>query len=257
MRALAEREVFPWQSYGKKLSETIRFPKNLGKLSDGGFSDRVLVFGEKCDVEDGYEIKLYVLFDKEDQLIADAKFQVYGPSLLTGILESLCDLLIRKNLYQAKKISAEHIEKEIMKGSDQLLPQESADFFNLALMVLDQALDSLPKDFSPNLTRETPISSDEIEKKNLYPDFVNLSKKEKLKVVQEVIDTDIAPYVALDEGGVEAVDINNLEVVLKYSGACTSCYSAIGSTLSAIEKTLKDQIFPEISVVPDLESLNL
>jgi len=43
------------------------------------------------------------------------------------------------------------------------------------------------------------------------------------------------------------------EVIISYQGNCTSCYSAVGATLSYIQKVFRAQVHPDIVVIPDLE----
>jgi NifU-like protein len=56
----------------------------------------------------------------------------------------------------------------------------------------------------------------------------------------------------LDAGGVTVVNlINDKELLISYQGACTSCYSSIGATLSYIQQVIRAKIHPDITVVPD------
>lgn len=83
---------------------------------------------------------------------------------------------------------------------------------------------------------------------------MDLSLKEKIAVIEHVLDEDVRPYIALDAGGVEVLNLlNDHEVIITYQGTCTSCYSSVGTTLSYIQETLRRKVHPDLSVIPDVD----
>src|SRR4029079_3309253 len=87
-----------------------------------------------------------------------------------------------------------------------------------------------------------------------YPGWIDLPLKKKIAVIEEVLDNDVRPYIALDAGGVHVVNlIDDKEVIVSYSGSCTSGYSAIGTTLSYIQQTLRNKVHAGLTVTPDIE----
>ncbi|MDB6081949.1 MAG: hypothetical protein JWO53_1221, partial [Chlamydiia bacterium] len=85
-----------------------------------------------------------------------------------------------------------------------------------------------------------------------YPGFKDLAIKQKIALIEEVIAKEIRPYIELDAGGVAVMNIIDNEVIIAYSGACTSCHSSTGATLSYIQQTLRAMLDPDIVVTPDL-----
>ena len=72
-------------------------------------------------------------------------------------------------------------------------------------------------------------------------------------VIEEVLDRDIRPYIALDGGGVELLNLlQDKEVIIAYQGTCTSCFASAGTTLSYIQQVLRAHVHPELDVVPNL-----
>ncbi|MRJ06355.1 MAG: hypothetical protein C6I01_02385 [Epsilonproteobacteria bacterium] len=74
--------------------------------------------------------------------------------------------------------------------------------------------------------------------------FDQLPLKEKIEKIEEVIKKEVQPVLAADGGFVEIVDIKEkengeVEVYLKYGGACSVCSMASGATLFVIEETLR------------------
>ena len=67
--------------------------------------------------------------------------------------------------------------------------------------------------------------------------------------VANIIETKIAPMLALDGGAINLLKINDGKVFVQLSGACVGC-AASGSTLRFIvEKNLKELIHPELEIV--------
>ncbi len=82
--------------------------------------------------------------------------------------------------------------------------------------------------------------------------------EQKLAVIEKVLDEDVRPYIELDEGGIEVQAlIHDKELIIGYTGNCTSCYSSIGSTLSTIQQIVQSKVHPDLKVVPNLDALHL
>ena len=67
-----------------------------------------------------------------------------------------------------------------------------------------------------------------------------------------MIKEEVKSLIALDAGGVGVLALNDLEVKIAYEGACVTCPSATGATLSAIQEILRGQVHPGLEVKPDL-----
>ena len=81
--------------------------------------------------------------------------------------------------------------------------------------------------------------------------YEKLSKEEKLKKINEVLDKEVRPFIAMDRGGVIVLDIQNCtKVLIKYEGACVGCPAATGSTLASIQHALRELVHPDIEVIP-------
>ena len=99
-----------------------------------------LAVGKEGSIADGNVVALYWLVDKDDGIIIDAKFQVYGQSVLIGAAEAACELLVGKNYDQAKRISADLLDKQVRDKSEKpAFPKETYPHLNLILEAIDQA----------------------------------------------------------------------------------------------------------------------
>lgn len=229
--------------YSKKLKEKILKPLAAGTVKPQ--EGLRLVTGEEGSVEDGNYVKLWLLVDESDGKIADAKFQIFGETLLIGAAEILCELLLRKNYDQAKRITRDLID------TNGPFPERAYTYIDLALSALDEAIHGCEDIPLEEGYTATPVDLSALETGD-YPDWNALSEKERIATIQLVIDTVIKPYIELDEGGVEIKELKHLNLLIKYQGSCTTCYSATGSTLSAIQQILRAKVHPDIVVTPDL-----
>lgn len=235
-------ERFPWALYSAKLVKSIVKPLHYGMLIK---DERLLVVGKEGD--EGNWVQFCMLVNVDDGVIADAKFQAYGETLLIGAAEIVSELVIEKNYAQAKRISAELVEKQV-KG----FPPEGISYIHLALDALDLALDQCAGLPMPEEFLVTPVDLSGL-KNGDYPNWAALTHMERLRYIQEIIAHEIAPYVQLDGGNVFIKELKgDLGVVIKYEGNCTTCLSSTGSTLTAIQQILRAKVHPQLEVIPEL-----
>jgi len=250
---------FPWARYSKKLASKIENPRSAGWFTSQDAEERQvrLAVGKDGNAADGNAIYLYWLVDKDDGIIIDAKFQVFGQSVLIGAAEAACELLVGKNYDQARRISADLIDKQVRDRSDTpAFPKETYLHLNIVLEAIDNAAEQC-MDIPFADTYVAPPVPAEIGEviPGGYPGWKELTLKKKIAVIEQVLDQDIRPYIALDAGGVTILNlINDRELVIGYQGACTSCYSSIGTTLSYIQQVLRAKVHPDITVIPDIET---
>ena len=243
----------PWNNYSKKLVHKIENPRHGGFFSEEEAKERGmrLVIGKQKDDKEGCVLALYLLIDESDGVIADAKFQAIGSSSLIGAAEATCEILIRKNYDQARRLSAHLIDKQVRdKAEIPAFPEETFATLNLLLDAIDIAVEQCLDIPFAEVHVSTSLES-KSEQGEGYPDWNLLNREQKLSVIEEIISTDIRPYIELDAGGIQVVDlIEDRKLIIAYEGACTSCHSATGATLNAIQEIIRTKIDPDLQVVP-------
>lgn len=226
----------------KKLQKKSRvFTEEDAKAKNMRFCSATV--GEK---EEGRELHLFLLIDEEDGVIADANFSAFAPPTLHHAAEAACTLLLRKNYMQARRMTADLIEKNLT------VPVEDCDL-NLIIDAIDLATEAC-MDIPIEDIYVAPPNMENGER-SVYPGWEELSNQQKEKVIAEVMENEIRPYVELDAGGVEVVKVEENRVIIAYSGNCTSCFSATGATLDAIGSILRHKIYPDLMVIPDASVL--
>lgn len=249
---------YPWAHYSKKLAYKIEHSQFAGFfLPEDTLGRGVrLVIGREGSVAEGNAVTMYWLVDESDGIISDIRYQVFGASALIGALEAACQLLLRKNYDQARRISADLIDREVRDKSDsEAFPREVYGHLNLVLSAIEAASEQCTDIPFDEVYIDSPLHPDTASA-GLYPGWENLLKADKICVVEEVIQKEIRPYIELDAGGIQIIDLSDqYELTIAYQGSCTTCYSATGSTLNAIQQILQTRVHPSITVIPDLSFL--
>ena len=85
-------------------------------------------------------------------------------------------------------------------------------------------------------------------------DFAQMTIVQKIKAVDKVIDDNIRQMLIMDGGDMEILDIKengqNIDIYIRYLGACNGCASSSTGTLFAIENILKEKLDENIRVLP-------
>jgi NFU1 iron-sulfur cluster scaffold homolog, mitochondrial len=73
-------------------------------------------------------------------------------------------------------------------------------------------------------------------------------EREKLDLIQGMLDDEIRPYLQGDGGDLHVIGLEGNVLKVHYQGACGSCPSSISGTLAGIESMVR-RIDPEIEVI--------
>ncbi|MEN9654551.1 MAG: putative nitrogen fixation related protein [Chlamydiota bacterium] len=228
-------------------------PKNQARLARldyvGAFSSDQ-AFDEGLRLVVGVEgwLSLYWLVDTADGVIADVGYQAFGPPGLLVVAEAISELVLRKNYDQASRVTAALIEREV--DHDPI----ASDYINQALSALDDAVRQCLDIALPSIDEyeQTPITAPELSQAIEGWDQFDLAMKKRL--IEEVIDKEIRPYVELDAGGVSVTSVDEQgQVEIAYEGSCVTCHASTGSTLTAIQQILRARLHPSLRVIPKLD----
>ena len=94
-------------TYGKKVLELFRNPKNLGRMEDA--DAEALAGSLAC----GDMIAIYLKVDEESEKIIDAKFESYGCAANIAAASVLTEMIKGKSLQDAWKISWKDVSDEL------------------------------------------------------------------------------------------------------------------------------------------------
>ncbi len=248
---------YPWTAYSNLLVERILKPRNLGSFKEntGALQEMRVVKGEGRS--DGNIVIFSLVVDKTDGIIADAKFIAFGETTLIGGADAACEVLLRKNHDQARRLTADLIDMKLRDFTNiPAFPESAATHLNLILTAIEEAAEECTDITLKDPSVSPPVPGDPTQDGG-HPNWYLFSPDEKLDHIKEVIRDEIQPYIELDAGGIEVSAFNNeREVIIAYQGACTTCPSSTGATLDAIQQILRSRLSSSLNVKPDLSLLN-
>jgi NifU-like protein len=250
-------EPFTWHKYSKKLSSRLGVLRYAGAFEEEASKARGmhLAIGVAGEVNEGNAVRIHWLVDPEDGVIVDARFTAFGQTALLAAADISCELCMGKNYDQARRVTSELIDKQVRDRGDQVaFPKETQPHVLLVVEALADAAaqcEGLPL-ASTYVAIPLPAGTAAPEGEG-YPGWLELTLQQKIAVIEQILDADVRPYIALDAGGVNVLNlIENRQLIISYSGSCTSCYASVGTTLSYIQQVMRAKVHPSITVIPDL-----
>jgi NifU-like protein len=172
-------------------------------------------------------ISLSILVD-QGGLVSDARFSSKATGDLLAAYDVMVEMMVGRLLVDAKDITPRRVEA-VLRGSG------SEPAFDVALdgdkpfFVLTKAVQALEK---PKDAGSTP---------DQLP-WTEVGLFEKVRRIEGVLDQHVRPALASDGGGMDLVDLQSDELIVQYHGACGSCSSSIGGTLTFVQDTLNSHL---------------
>jgi NifU-like protein len=103
-------------------------------------------------------------------------------------------------------------------------------------------------------TLEEIEEAKKIEPSYMNSTFINMTKAQKIELIEDVLDYDVRPMLIMDGGNMEILDIvessPHFDLYIRYLGACSGCSAGSMGTLYAIESVLQRKVDENIRVLP-------
>ena len=80
-------------------------------------------------------------------------------------------------------------------------------------------------------------------------DFLKMEVDQQVSLIHEALAEDVYYFLEMDGGGMEIMDIDGVNVLIQYHGACGNCHISQTGTLAFIQQTLQEKVDPRIQVV--------
>ncbi len=203
------------------------------------------------------DTKLYWLVDLKEDRIFSARFFAYGGKLSLVIGETLCTMVEGLTVDEACSLLKTDVEAKLRDEPEvPAVPESKMKAFDTVEELLKTAKEQYPS------AKGVAIASASIDKADFQSTtelnlvaqaWLGLTKDEQKEQIEIVLDEHIRPALMNDGGNVQVLDVTDGEKVLvQYQGACGSCGSSLGATLSFMESTLRKHIYNDINVVPQM-----
>ncbi len=242
------------EKYSKKFDEASSKPKCRGAYyqEDAAEKGMALVEAKFKDT------KLYWMVDTNEDRIYSAKFFAYGGKVSIAVGDTLCQMVKGLTIQEACSLVGIDVESNLRDDPDEpSVPPLKMQAFNN----VDELLKIVRDDYAGAKALALARSQVKVEEKpkslkDLTMEeqaWLGLDKEDQKTQVNLVLDEYIRPALMSDGGNVEILDITDGEkILIQYQGACGSCGSSMGATLSFMEQTLRKHIYNDLVVVPNM-----
>ena len=78
--------------------------------------------------------------------------------------------------------------------------------------------------------------------------FAQMTLVEKIRKIEQVLESDVRPMLNMDGGSAELVDLSGTVVKIRLVGMCSGCAGAAGTLKHVIEKALQEKVDPSLTV---------
>lgn len=244
------------EKFSKKFDEAASQPKCRGAYyqEDAAEKSMALVEAKFKDT------KLYWLVDLQEDRIYSAKFFAYGGKVSLAVGEALCQLAKGLTISEACSLLGSDVENHLRDDPEEpSVPESKLQAFATVEELLKIVKDDYAAAKAVALARSTIKEDVRKPAKSLAElsiveqAWLGLSKEEQKAQIDLVLDEKIRPALMSDGGNVEILDvIDGEKILIQYQGACGSCGSSLGATLSFMEQILRKDIYNELIVVPNM-----
>ncbi len=243
------------EKFSKKFDDAASHPKCRGAYDkDDALSKGMTLVEAKFK-----DTKIYVLADRVEDRVYSAKFFAYGGKVSVAIGETLCAMIKGLTLNEACSLAGEDIEAYLRDEPEVPAVPESKQ---KAFANVGELLKVLQKEYpSAKAIAEASASIDKTgvkaasfsELSMTEQAWFGLSKEDQITQINMVLDEKVRPALMADGGNVQVLDVVDGEkVMIQYQGACGSCGSSLGATLSFMEQALRKDVNNGLIVVPNM-----
>ncbi|TDJ59351.1 MAG: iron-sulfur cluster assembly scaffold protein SufE [Nitrospina sp.] len=243
------------ETFSVKFESAASQPKNRGAYYQEEAAEKGMALVE-AKFKD---MKLYWLVDVEEDRIYSAKFFAYGGKVSVGICETLCGMVKGLTIAEACSLLGADIERALRDDPEIPAVPESK---KLAFGNVPELLKIISENYTS--AKALAAASQSIKESDVKPvslkeltmqeqAWLNLSEEDQIQQIDIVLDEKIRPALMQDGGNVAVQEVVDGEkVIVQYQGACGSCGSSLGATLSFMEKILRENVYNDLQVVPNM-----
>lgn len=253
--------LYDWEGFYKKAQQKILNPLCVGSFSqkDADAKGLYLVSEKKGHLLIGNRLRIYWLLAGETGIVIDARFEAFGHPGLLLLSEIACEMMIGRSYSDSYNVSFDSLESDLKNRFNLSLPSSCLHLFGIIIDVLDGLAEScaeipgIPKHIpSSGVTEDSENNPEPVSKE----EWRGLEDKQKLNLIEIALEAHILPYIRMDGGDLVLLRIIDDTLTIAYQGACTGCYSAVGSTLNSIIEILKNYVYADIEVKVEEDSLS-
>lgn len=244
------------EKYSEKFAVAASSPKSRGAYFQEDATKKGLAL-----VEAKYkDMKLYWMVDVVEDRVYSGKFFAYGGKVSVAICETLCAMAKGLTIPEAVSLMGSDIERELRDDEDiPAVPESKMTAFSNVENILKIIETDYPaakavaqaRDVIKDSGVKLAVSSKDLTMVDQA--WLGLSEAEQITQIDLVLDGKIRAALLSDGGNVKVLEVVDGEkVIIEYQGACGSCGSSTGATLSFMENALRQDVYDGLYVVPQV-----
>ena len=142
-------------------------------------------------------------------------------------------------------LELDHVDEILLRGNVVTVSQDGTGSWYLLETIIsaliEKYIDQHDTDYTP------PPAEAEVDTESDCPPVV---PSPQLDIIGEILDETVTPYIDAHGGALKLIsfDTESHLLTVYYQGACSTCPSSFGMTLSAIQNILRDQFDPILRV---------
>lgn len=242
-------------SYSEKLLNLAKNPKYRGAIFQIEADEKGLAL---VDSKEG-SLKVYLMFDPEADQILETRFFTYGGPVFTALADLFCSKIQMKKIEEIRQIRVEDLELELRDVPDVPAIPENAPELSQLKKLIENIISTYPAKKTVALaTRETMekirYRTQTAEgRAEADTEWASYTHEEKMKKIEDCLHEKVRGLLQGDGGDVEIIELTeNNKLRIRYQGACAGCSSAMGGTLFYIEDQLRDNVYYNLTVEPEI-----
>lgn len=243
------------ESYvSEKVKAIARAPKYRGAIFQVEADERGLALIDgKAD-----SLKIYITVDPEKDQIVETRFFTYGGPIFTALADTLCERLQGKAVEYLERTNVHSLEKELRDNPDTpAFPLAATELQSLAKLIR-KLVDSYPEKKAVALAARATMEKVKYRTQTVEGraeadrEWAALSNEERLQRIADCLHVNVRAALQNDGGDLEIVEmLDDCHVKIRFQGACNGCAAASGGTLFYIEDQLRDNVYYNLSVIPE------
>jgi len=243
------------EKFSNKFEEIAKSPKHRGAYykEDADEQGMALIEAKLKDT------KLYWLVELEEDRVYSARFFAYGGKPSIAIGDALCEMATGLTIPEACSLKGNDVERYLRdEEGTPSVPESKKGLFDRIEELLKIVKDDFPGSKGLAIARqsakENPVNAKSFEELTLIEQaWLQLSEKEQIEQLDIALDEKVRPALMNDGGNVQVLSVTDgQKVLIQYQGACGSCGSSLGATLSFIEQSLRKEVYNQLVVTPNM-----
>lgn len=242
-------------SFSEKLTNLAKTPKYRGAIFQIEADEKGLAL---VDCKEG-SLKVYIMFDPEADQVLETRFFTYGGPVFTALADLFCSKIQMKKIDEIEKISVEELEQELRDTPEtRAIPEDAPEISQMQKLISDivasypakKALALATRETMEKIHYRTQTAEGRAEADKEWESFSN---EERIKRIENCLHEKVRGLLQGDGGDVEIIElVEKNKLRIRYQGACAGCGSAMGGTLFYIEDQLRQNVYYNLTVEPEM-----